>query len=456
MSEQEQRRLAELDHRFVWHPFTQMKQWLEEPPLIIKRGQGDYIFDVNDNKYIDAISSLWVTVHGHGRPEITQAICDQTAKICHSTLLGQGSPPSIELAARLAEITPAGLNKTFYSDAGATATEIGLKIAFQYCRQTGQTERSRFAALNLAYHGDTIGAVSVGGMDLFHGVYKPLLFDVVRLPAPYCYRCELGLEKESCGLACATRAEEILDREGPTLAGLIIEPLVQGAAGIITHPEGYLTRVAEACKKNGVLLIADEVAVGFGRTGTMFACEHENVTPDVLCLGKGLSGGYLPLAATLATDEVFRGFLGEYNEFKTFFHGHTFTGNPVACAAALANLDVFELDRTLERLQPKIGRLAQGLAPIAELEHVGEVRQRGFMVGIELVENRADKEPYAPNLMIPHRVVLEARRQGVIFRPLGNVIVLMPILSVSDENLERITEVTERAIRMVTEGQDHG
>ena len=452
MDASEIQRLTNLDHAHVWHPFTQMQGWLEESPLIIERGQDEFVYDVQGREYIDAISSLWVTIHGHNRPEINAAIKAQVDKICHSTLLGQASPPSIEVAAQLSAIAPGRMPYTFYSDAGSTATEIALKIAYQYHHQTGNPQRGRFAAMNLAYHGDTIGAVSVGGMDLFHGVYRDLLFQAVRLPAPYCYRCELGLDKANCGLACAQKAEEILDREGETLAGLIIEPLVQGAAGIITHPDGYLRRVFEACRRNGILFIADEVAVGLGRTGKMFACEWEDVTPDILCLGKGLSGGYLPLAATMTTQEVFNGFLGKYEEYKTFFHGHTFTGNPVACAAAVASLNLYNTDRTLESLQPKIRQFRELLRELEALEHVGEVRQRGFMAGVELVVDKATRSIHPPEELVPHRVILRAREQGVIIRPLGNVIVLMPILAVRPENLTRIVEVTKDSIRKVTQG----
>jgi adenosylmethionine-8-amino-7-oxononanoate aminotransferase len=445
-------RLIDLDHAHVWHPFTQMRGWLEESPLIIDRGQDEFIYDIHGKEYIDGISSLWVTVHGHNRPEINSAIKAQVDKICHSTLLGQASRPSIEVAAYLSTIAPGDMPYTFYSDAGSTATEIGLKIAYQYQQQTNNKQRNKFAALNLAYHGDTIGAVSVGGMDLFHGVYRDLLFDAVRLPAPYCYRCELGLERATCDLACAAKAEEILDQEGETLAGLIIEPLVQGAAGIVTHPDGYLRRVFEACRRNNILFIADEVAVGLGRTGKMFACEWENVTPDILCLGKGLSGGYLPLAATMTTRKVFDGFLGKYEEFKTFFHGHTFTGNPVACAAALASLNLYNTDRTLETLQSKIEKFSDLLSELKSLKHVGEVRQRGFMAGVELVSDRSTKEPFPPEELVPHRVIMHAREQGVVIRPLGNVIVLMPILAVRPENLNRIVEVTGDSIKKITEG----
>jgi len=452
MKEQAMKRLMTLDHKYLWHPFTQMKDWMEDEAVIIERGRGEFLYDLQGRAYLDGVSSLWVTVHGHGRPEINQAVKDQVDRISHSTLLGLANPASIELAARLAEISPPGLKRTFYSDAGATAVEIALKMAFQYCRQTGSPQRKRFAALNLAYHGDTIGAVSVGGMDLFHTAYRPLLFETVRLPSPYCYRCELEKDPSDCGLACAAAAEKILDREGPTLAALIIEPLVQGAAGMITQPEGYLRRLAAACRRHGVLLIADEVAVGFGRTGTMFACTQEQVAPDLLCLGKGLSGGYLPLAATMTTEEVFNGFLGEYDEFKTFFHGHTFTGNPVACAAGLASLDLFVKDETLKNLQPKIQRLADGLKPISELEHVGQVRQRGFMVGIELVEDKETRKPYPPGLRIGHQVILEARRRGVILRPLGDVLILMPPLAIAPENLDKIVEIAQASIRAVTRG----
>ncbi|MEW5954368.1 MAG: adenosylmethionine--8-amino-7-oxononanoate transaminase [Bacillota bacterium] len=307
------KQLEQWDKDYVWHPFTQMFQYRREKPLIVKRGEGSYLFDVEGNKYLDGISSLWVTVHGHGKEEINRAIKVQLDKIAHCTLLGQANIPSILLAKKLVEITPEGLNKVFYSESGSTAVEIALKIAYQYWQQLEGEQykaKRKFVSLVNAYHGDTIGSVSVGGMDLFHKIFSSLLFDTIKAPAPYCYRCPLGLSRESCFMQCADVLESLLAHHRE-IAGVIVEPLVQGAAGMLVAPEGYLSRVREICTKYNVLLIADEVAVGFGRTGKMFACEQENVCPDLLCLAKGLTGGYLPLAATLTTDKVYAAFLGK-------------------------------------------------------------------------------------------------------------------------------------------------
>ncbi|RKO67310.1 adenosylmethionine--8-amino-7-oxononanoate transaminase [Desulfofundulus salinus] len=445
--------LEQWDKEYVWHPFTQMQQYAQEKPLIIARGEGSYLIDVEGNRYLDGVSSLWVTVHGHCHPVLNRAIKEQLDEIAHSTLLGLANIPSILLAKKLVEITPPGLNKVFYSDAGATAVEIALKMAFQYWQQKeGGRFRSKtkFISLVEAYHGDTIGSVSVGGMPLFHGIFKPLLFECLHAPAPYCYRCPLERERKSCGMACVDRLEELLKAHHQEVAALIIEPLVQGAAGMITAPDGFLRRVRELCIRYSVLLIADEVAVGFGRTGRLFACEHEGVSPDLMCLAKGITGGYLPLAATLTTDEVYSAFLGKPEECKTFYHGHTYTGNPLACAAALASIELFEKENLLAALQPKIELLRRKLEGFWELAHVGDIRQRGMMVGIELVADKKTKQPYPLEEQVGHRVILEARRRGLVIRPLGNVIVLMPVLTMSEEELNQVLEITYESIAVVT------
>ncbi len=446
-------RLEDWDKKYVWHPFTQMMVYAREKPLIIERGEGSYLYDTDGNKYLDGISSLWVTVHGHKKEEINRAIRQQLDRVAHSTLLGLANVPSILLAKKLAEITPPGLNKVFYSDNGATAVEIALKMAFQYWRQQDSKEfksKQKFVSLVNAYHGDTIGSVSVGGMDLFHSIFKPLLFEVIHAPSPYCYRCPEGKDRARCSMECLEKLDRILERHHHELAGVIIEPVVQGAAGMLVAPEGYLGGVGGLCKKHNVLLIADEVAVGFYRTGKMLACEHEVVQPDLMCLAKGITGGYLPLAATLATDDIYSAFLGEVDEFKTFYHGHTYTGNPLACAAALANLELLEEKGFQAALQEKIAHFARNLKRFWELDHVGDVRQKGMMAGIELVENRDGSRPYPPGANIGHRVALEARKNGIIIRPLGNVIVLMPILSMSREELDELTRITYGAIKEVT------
>jgi len=445
-----QRALADGDRRYVWHPFTQMRDWEAEEPLIIERGRGSWLYDVLGKRYLDGVSSLWVTVHGHRKKEIDDAIKAQLGKVAHTTMLGLTHPSAVELARRLVETTPDGLGRVFYSDSGSTAVEVAIKMAFQYWRHMGEEGRTRFLCLDEAYHGDTIGSVSVGGMALFHGIFGPLLFDTVKAPVPYCYRCPMGLTYPGCGIVCAEKLGELMEAHAGELAGLVIEPMVQGAAGMITQPPGYLKKVREYCDRYGVLMIADEVATGFGRTGKMFACEHEGVTPDIMCLAKGITGGYLPLAATMTTSKIYDAFKADYSELKTFFHGHTYTGNPLACAAAIANLDIFEEEKTLEKLQGKIGLLSERLEKLARLPHVGEVRQRGFMVGIELVRDKKTKEPYPLAEKRGIRTIMEARKRGVIIRPLGNVIVLMPPLSISMRELGRLLKVTGESIKAAT------
>ncbi|MEA2365712.1 MAG: adenosylmethionine---8-amino-7-oxononanoate aminotransferase [Thermoleophilaceae bacterium] len=417
--------LAAADRSYLWHPFTQQRGWAREDPLVVERGEGTDLIDVEGNRYIDGVSSLWCNVHGHAHPHIDAAVRDQLSKVAHSTMLGLSHRTAIELAQRLVELAPPGLTRVFYSDSGSTATEIALKMAFQYWRQRGQ-ERRHFVSLRMAYHGDTIGSVSVGGIDLFHSLYEPLLFDTLK--------AEPG---------DAADMERVLSEHPGEVAAVIMEPLVQGAAGMLVHPPGYLRAVRELCDRHGVLLILDEVATGFGRTGRMFACEHEGVAPDLLCLAKGITGGYLPLAATLASERIYEGFLGEHEEFRTFFHGHTYTGNPLACAAGIASLDVFRDERTLERLAPKIDLLAELLAPLSEHPAVAAVRRCGFMVGIELVEHPLP-------VRIGHRVTLEARRRGAIIRPLGDVVVLMPPLSITSDELTRLVGITAEAIDAAT------
>jgi adenosylmethionine-8-amino-7-oxononanoate aminotransferase len=447
-----QRRLEEADKRYIWHPFTQMRDYQGMEPLIIERGEGPYLIDIYGRRYLDGVSSLWVTVHGHRRAEIDQAIIEQVGKIAHCTLLGLSNPPAIELAKRLAEITPAGLERVFYSDNGSTGCEVALKMAFQYWQHRGERNKKTFISFKNAYHGDTLGAVSVGGIDLFHETYRPLLFPVLQAESPYCYRCPLGSTSPACGMECLGRLEQLLKGHHQEVAALIIEPLVQGAAGMITQPPGFLARVRELCTRYGVLMIADEVAVGFGRTGRLFACDHEGVRPDLMVLAKGITGGYLPLAATLTTEEVYEAFLGEHHEFKTFFHGHTYTGNPLACAAALANLEVFEKDRTLDRLAPQIDLLSRRLEEFQGLAAVGNVRQQGLMTGIELVADKETKAPFPPCEKIGIRVIMEARKRGVIIRPLGDIIVIMPPLSITAGEMEKLLAVIYQSIETVTEG----
>jgi len=446
-------RLRQADRAHLWHPFTQMAEWAAGDTVVVASAEREFLIDTDGNRYIDGTSSLWCNLHGHRRREIDEAIRAQLNQVAHSTLLGLASAPSIELAERLVAVAPDGLTRVFYSDSGATAVEVALKMAFQYWRQCRppRPAKTAFVCLDLAYHGDTLGAVSVGGIDLFHSLYRPLLFESIRAPSPYCYRCSLGREPETCGMACADRMEEILATHADEVAAVITEPLVQGAGGMITHPDGYLKRVADACRAHDVLLICDEVATGFGRTGCMFACEHDGVRPDLLCLAKGISAGYLPLAATLATDRIYEAFLGRHGDFRTFFHGHTYTGNALGCAAGLASLEVFETDGVLERIAELEAMLVEHLTPLADMAHVGQVRQRGLMVGIELVADRATRQVFPPEERRGWNVCLAARKHGVWIRPLGDVVVLMPPYCIGDESLAQLVEATRAAVAEVTE-----
>ncbi|MBL8036495.1 MAG: adenosylmethionine--8-amino-7-oxononanoate transaminase [Nitrospira sp.] len=440
--------LRDWDRRYLWHPFTQMQEWEQEEPLIIERGKGSYLIDTEGKKYLDGTSSIWVNVHGHRHPTLDRAIKKQLDKIAHSTFLGLSNPPAIELARELIRIAPRGLTRVFYSDNGSTAVEIALKMAVQYWQQRRPEAGSKntFLHLKLAYHGDTIGAVSVGNIELFHARFKPLLFPTVEADPPHCYRCPLQLSYPSCNIACIEPIEEIVKSRHRELAGVIIEPLMQAAAGMIPQPPGYLKRIRTLCTQFNLLLITDEVATGFGRTGKMFACEHEGVTPDLMALSKGLTGGYMPLAATLTTDEIYRGFLGDYDEFKTFFHGHSFTGNPLGCSVALANLHVFRQEKTLARLLSKIKLFSRLLARLEALPQVGDIRQRGFMVGVELVKEKTTKTPYPLSAKAGHRVAAIARSKGLILRPIGNVLVLIPPLSISNQELNKLVDILKESI----------
>ncbi|HUI26563.1 MAG TPA: adenosylmethionine--8-amino-7-oxononanoate transaminase [Candidatus Kryptonia bacterium] len=443
--------LADWDHKYLWHPFTQMRDWLADEPLIIARGDGNYLIDVQGRRYLDGVSSLWCNVHGHRKAELDAALHTQIDRIAHTTMLGLSNVPAIELARRLIAIAPAGLTRVFYSDAGATAVEIALKLAFQYWQLKGEPQRDTFVSLTESYHGDTLGAVSVGYSETFHHYFKPLLFPCERLNPPHVFRWQRRLTESDALAAAIHEAEALFARRGNRIAALIVEPMMQGAAGMWSQPRGYLAALRDMTRTAGTLLIADEVATGFGRTGKMFAVEHDGVTPDLLCLGKGLTGGYLPLAATLSSEEIFSAFLAPYDEFKTFFHGHTYTGNPLACAAGLANLEIFANERVIERVGARTRQLHDILeSDFAQLPHVADIRQWGLMVGIEIVRDAASRTPYSPADRVGHRIALEARRLGVVIRPLGNVIVLMPPLSITTEELTDLADATYQAIRAVT------
>ena len=433
----------------LWHPFTPMQDWDRSAQLSIERAQGNLLIDTDGKEYIDGVSSLWTNVHGHNHPRLNKAIIDQLHKVSHTTLLGLANPVASALADELVEIAPAGLEHVFFSDSGSTAVEIALKQAFQYWQLVEQPKKTRFVHLEQAYHGDTLGAVAVGGIDIFHQIFGPLLIDTLSIPAPHPYRHPSAKTANQAKEASLDALQKLLSAEGESIAALVMEPLVQGAGGILVHPPGFLSGVSELCRAHKVLLIIDEVATGFGRTGKLFACEHEGVTPDFLCLAKGITGGYLPLAATLSTSEIYNAFLAPRHEAKTFFHGHTYTGNALACAVARENLAIFRDEKTIEALQPKIAHLSVKLAQLAENAHVGDLRQKGFMVGIELVADRASNTAYDSLDAIGHQVCMAARNEGVIIRNLGDVLVLMPPLSITLEQLSILVDAVERSIAQV-------
>jgi adenosylmethionine-8-amino-7-oxononanoate aminotransferase len=426
----------------------------EYQPLILERAQGCTVVDIDGREYLDGVSSLWCNVHGHRHPRLDAAIREQLDRVAHVTSLGSSNPTTIKLAKRLVDLSPPGLNHVFFSDDGATSVEVAVKMAFQYWRQRPdpRPEKNCYLALGNAYHGDTLGSVSVGGVERFHAMFEPLLFETLRVPAPDTYRLPAGVTEDRALGHYLEQVERVLSEHHARIAAMVVEPLVQAAAGMIVHPRGYLAGVRELTRRYDVLLIADEVAVGMGRTGRMFACEHEEVAPDFLCLAKGLTGGYLPMAATLTTGEVWQAFLGSYSESKSFFHGHTYGGNPLGAAVALATLDVFEEEQTLERLEPKIARLGEHLRRIGEFPHVGDVRQCGMIGAVELVRDRRTKQPYPWAERRGTQVCDYARTEGVLLRPLGNVIVIMPPLAISLEELDRICGAVERGILTMADG----
>ena len=431
-----------------WHGFTQMAEY---EPLVIQRAQGCLLTTVDGKQLLDGVSSLWCNVHGHRHPAIDAAVRDQLDRVAHVTSLGMSCDTTETLAAKLAEITPGDLQHVFFSSDGSSAVEAALKMAIQYWHQHKEprTAKTKYLALGAAYHGDTTGAVALGGIDFFHSLFAPILFKPLRGPTPCCYRLPPGQSLETAAQYYTQQVESILKQHHEELAAVVMEPLVQGAAGMITHPEGFLRQVRRLCDQYDVLLICDEVATGFGRTGKLFACEHESVTPDILCVGKGLTGGYLPMAATIARRHIYEAFLAPAAAMKQFFHGHTFGGNPLAAAAALASIDLFEKDDVVTRVAEKSERLRTRLGVLDDHPHVGDIRGRGLMVGIELVRDRESKSRFEPEQQLGAQVCRRCVDQGVWVRPLGDVVVLMPPLCAGNEELDRLADVVMDAIKSV-------
>ncbi|MEC1502377.1 adenosylmethionine--8-amino-7-oxononanoate transaminase [Bacillus sonorensis] len=442
------RSLIEKSKEHLWLPFTQMKDD-DEHPLIIESGDGIKLKDINGKEYYDGFSSVWLNVHGHRKKELDEAIIKQLGKIAHSTLLGMTNVPATELAEALIKISPEKLTRVFYSDSGAEAMEIALKMAFQYWKNIGRPEKQTFISMRNGYHGDTIGAVSVGSIELFHDVYGPLMFDSFKAHVPYVYRSESG-DPDECRDECLAELEQLLMEHHREIAALSIESMVQGASGMIVMPEGFLAGVRKLCTTYDVLMIVDEVATGFGRTGKMFACEHESVQPDLMAAGKGITGGYLPIAVTFATEEIYSAFYDDYEKQKTFFHGHSYTGNQLGCAVAIENLRLFESENIVTQVAEKSKVLYSLLQDLNTLPHVGDIRQLGFMCGIELVQSKETKLAYPSDWRVGYQVSLKMRELGMLTRPLGDVVAFLPPLASTVEELEAMVSIIKQAIDKVT------
>lgn len=432
----------------MWLPFTQMKDF-DQNPLIIESGEGVRLKDIEGNEYLDGNSSLWLNVHGHRKQEIDEAIKTQLDKIAHSTLLGAANVPSVLLAKKLIQIAPERLTRVFYSDSGATAVEISIKMAYQYWQNIGKLNKKKFVTLRNGYHGDTVGTMSVGSIDIYHRVYSTLLFDAIVMPFPNIYHHPSNDESIICQEAL-DELEFLFKERHDEIAGITVESIIQGAGGMNVMPIGYLKGIEQLCRTYDILLIVDEVATGFGRTGKMFAVEHENVEPDMMTLAKGITGGYLPIAATLTSEKIYEAFYADHKEGKTFFHGHSYTGNQLGCAAALANLAIFKKDNLVQQVEEKSIWLAKKLQVIASLEHVGDVRQLGLMCGIELVKDKVTKEAFPNDDRIGYRATLKMRELGLITRPLGDVIVFMPPLVATYDDMEEMISIMKKGIELVT------
>ena len=445
--ERTQEQLSKIDLQYIWHPCSQMKDYETLPPIVIDHGKGVYLYDKNGKRYLDVVSSWWCNLLGHCNEKISARMKQQLDKLEHVIFANFTHEPAIQLCERLVQILPKGLCKFNFSDNGSAAIECALKMAFQYQYQTGHPEKKRFMALSEGYHGETIGALSVGGLDLYAEIYKTMLMDIVRVEAPDCYRCPYGECRDTCQCECFQQVEEALSKYGQEIAAFIMEPLVQGSAGMRIYPPLYLKKLREACDRYGVLLIADEIATGFGRTGKLFACDHAGITPDILCMSKGLTGGYLPMAITVTTQEIYDAFYDDYNKGKAFMHSHTYSGNPLACSAALAVQDILEEEQILEHAAQRADYLHEQLMnALGDHPNVGEIRHIGLINGIELVADRKTKTPFPSEDRVGYQIYKRALQEGVIFRPLGDVIYFNPPLIIKEEEIDEAVAVCKKVI----------
>ncbi|SHH41327.1 adenosylmethionine-8-amino-7-oxononanoate aminotransferase [Caloranaerobacter azorensis DSM 13643] len=436
------------DLRYIWHPCSQMKDYEDFPPIIIERGEGVFLYDTEGKRYLDAISSWWVNLFGHNNKRINRAIKNQIEKLEHVIFANFSHKPAIELAERIVNITPEGLNKVFFADNGSSAIEVALKLSFQYFQQIGKIKKTKFAAITNAYHGETLGALSVGNIDLYSKIYKPLLLNTFKVEGPDCYRCKYNLSRETCSAECFEHMEKTIIEHHEEIAGIVIEPMVQGAAGMKIYSSVYLKKLREICDEYDIHLIADEIAVGFGRTGKMFACEHAGISPDIMCLSKGLTAGYLPLSLTLMTDKIYEAFYDEYTTLKAFLHSHSYTGNPISCAVACETLNIFEEESIIEKNEIKSELINEKVKELLlDIPYVGEFRQIGMIGAIELVKDKDTKESFDWRERVGYKIYKIALKYGVLLRPLGNVIYFMPPYVINDEQIELMVNVARKAIK---------
>lgn len=440
-------KLEERDLKYVWHPCSQMKDYEDLSPIPIESGKGVYLYDVYGKEYIDIVSSWWCNLLGHCNPIITESIKNQLDKLEHVIFANFTHEGAVKLCEELIEVLPKGLMKFNFSDNGSAAVECALKMAFQYYYQTGKPEKKRFMCLSEGYHGETIGALSVGAMDLYAEIYKPMLMDTIQIEAPDCFRCHYGKKRNACQCECFEKAESAFQKYAHETAAMIVEPLLQGSAGMRIYPPLYLKKLHSLCDKYDVLLIADEIATGFGRTGKMFACDHAEITPDIMCLSKGLTGGYMPMSITVTTEKIYDAFYADYNEGKAFMHSHTYSGNPLGCAAALGVLKVLKEENILETAQINAMYLNKRMhEEFEQHENVGEIRSIGLIHAIEIVEDKGTKKPFDSRLRVGYQVYKEALKQGLILRPLGNVLYFNPPLNITKQELEKAMEIAKNAI----------
>lgn len=435
------------DLQYIWHPCSQMKDYEELPPIVIERGEGCYLYDVEGNKYLDCISSWWTNLFGHSNKRINKALQDQISDIEHVIFANFSNKPAIELAEKLVKITPDRLKKVYFSDNGSSAVEIALKMSFHYHQQKGVSKKTKFATITNAYHGETLGALSVGHLDLYSKIYKPLLFDTIRAEGPDCYRCKHGQNRETCNAECFEHMEKVLQDRHEELCGIIIEPMIQGAAGMRMYSPIYLKKLRDACDKYEIHFIADEIAVGFGRTGKMFACEHAGVSPDLMCLSKGISAGYMPMSVVMTSDEIYEAFYGEYAELKAFLHSHTYAGNAMACAIACESLKIFEEDNVLESNKIKSQLIRElTLEKAQNCPYVGDVRQLGMITAVELVKDKTTKEAFPWKDRVGYEIYKIALNKGLLLRPIGNILYFLPPYIITEKDIEYMVDATFESI----------